>query len=141
MAAGGFVTLPYKRRHIMFQIDFASRIPIYEQLVTNIIRLASAGVIKSGDKLPPVRTLASQLGVNPNTVAKAYRVLEADGYIFSTVGRGSFLTDKLSESSAHKLLALDEFKKAAQKANLFGLSKNELTDIINKTYEGGDTVD
>ena len=82
----------------MFQIDFASRVPIYEQLCTNIIKLASAGVFKSGDKLPPVRILASQLGINPNTVAKAYRELESQGYIFSTVGRGSFLTDKLTEN-------------------------------------------
>lgn len=125
----------------MFQIDFASRIPIYEQLVTNIIKLASAGVIKSGDKLPPVRILASQLGVNPNTVAKAYRVLESYGYIFSTVGRGSFLTDKLSESSAQKMMALDEFKKAVEKANLFGISKDELFNIINSTYKGGGSVD
>ena len=64
----------------MFQIDFASRVPIYEQLVQNIIKLASAGVIKSGDKLPPVRTLASQLGINPNTAAKAYGILESEGY-------------------------------------------------------------
>ena len=119
----------------MFQIDFASRVPIYEQLCTNIIKLASAGVFKSGDKLPPVRILASQLGINPNTVAKAYRELESQGYIFSTVGRGSFLTDKLTENCAQKMLALDNFKEATKNACLFGVSKEEITEIIENTFK------
>ena len=119
----------------MFQIDFASRVPIYEQLCTNIIKLASAGVFKSGDKLPPVRILASQLGINPNTVAKAYRELESQGYVFSTVGRGSFLTDKLTEDCAQKMLALDNFKEATKNACLFGVSKEEMTEIIENTFK------
>ncbi|MGN0490078.1 GntR family transcriptional regulator [Ruminococcus sp.] len=119
----------------MFQIDFASRVPIYEQLCTNIIKLASAGVFKSGDKLPPVRILASQLGINPNTVAKAYRELESQGYIFSTVGRGSFLTDKLTENCAQKMLALDNFKESTKNAYLFGVSKEEMTEIIENTFK------
>ena len=119
----------------MFQIDFASRVPIYEQLCTNIIKLASAGVFKSGDKLPPVRILASQLGINPNTVAKAYRELESQGYIFSTVGRGSFLTDKLTENCAQKMLAIDNFKEATKNAYLFGVSKEEMTEILENTFK------
>lgn len=125
----------------MFQIDFASRVPIYEQLCTNIIKLASAGVFKSGDKLPPVRILASQLGINPNTVAKAYRELESQGYIFSTVGRGSFLTDKLTENCARKMLALDNFKEATKNACLFGVSKEKMTEIIENTFKGGKDFD
>ena len=125
----------------MFQIDFASRVPIYEQLCTNIIKLASAGVFKSGDKLPPVRILASQLGINPNTVAKAYRELESQGYIFSTVGRGSFLTDKLTENCAQKMLAIDNFKEATKNAYLFGVSKEEMTEIIESTFKGGKDFD
>ncbi len=125
----------------MFQLDFASRVPIYEQLCNNVIKLASAGVIKPGDKLPPVRTLAAQLGVNPNTVAKSYRILESNEYIYSTVGRGTFLTEKLSKDSAQAIIALDEFKKAAENAYLFGVKKDELLGIVNKTFEGGKNVD
>lgn len=125
----------------MFQIDFASRVPIYEQLCTNIIKLASAGVFKSGDKLPPVRILASQLGINPNTVAKAYRELESQGYIFSTVGRGSFLTDKLTENCAQKMLAIESFREAAKNACLFGVSKEEMTEILENTFKGGKNFD
>lgn len=86
----------------MFTIDFTSRVPIYEQICNNVIKLASAGVFKSGDRLPPVRTVAKEIGVNPNTVAKAYRTLEIDGYIYSTVGRGTFMTDKLTKDTAYR---------------------------------------
>lgn len=125
----------------MFQIDFASREPIYEQIYNSVIKLASAGVIKSNDKLPPVRTLAGQLGINPNTVVKAYHMLENDGYIYSTVGRGSFLTDKLSKNSAQKIMAIKEFKEAVQKAKLFGIKIDELLEIISETERGVESVD
>ena len=125
----------------MFQVDFASRVPIYEQICTNIIKLASAGVFKSGDKLPPVRILASQLGINPNTVAKAYRDLENDGYIYSTVGRGSFLTDKLSKDSAQKMLAYDNLKEAVKNAYLFGVSREKMFELIENTFKGGQNID
>lgn len=120
----------------MFQIDLASRTPIYEQLVQNIVRLASAGVIKSGDKLPPVRALAGQLGINPNTAAKAYRMLESEGYIYTVVGSGSFMSDKL-QNSALKMVAVNEFMSATKKAQIYGATKEELTGIINNTFEGG----
>ena len=125
----------------MFQIDFASRVPIYEQICTNIIKLASAGVFKSGDKLPPVRILATQLGINPNTVAKAYRELETDGYIYSTVGRGSFLTDKLSKDSAQKMLAYNGLRDSMKNAHLFGVSKEEMFELIENVFKGGQNID
>ena len=81
----------------MFQLDYGSRIPIYEQLFNNVISLVAAGVLRPGDKLPAVRLLADELGINPNTVAKAYRALENEGYIYTMVGRGTFVADKLSQ--------------------------------------------
>lgn len=119
----------------MLQVNFASRVPIYEQIVRGFISLASAGVMKSGDKLPPVRTLAEELGINPNTVAKAYRELEKDGYIYSSVGRGSFLTDKL-EDSAQKMLVLDKFEKTTSEAHMYGAKREELIEIIDSIYRG-----
>lgn len=124
----------------MVQVNFASRVPIYEQIVKGFINLASAGVMKSGDKLPPVRTLAAELGINPNTVAKAYRELENDGYIYSTVGRGSFLTDRL-ENSAQKMIALDRFAKSTNEARMYGASRGQLIEIIDSVYGGGETLD
>lgn len=125
----------------MFQLDFASRIPIYEQICNTVVKLASVGVLKPGDRLPPVRTLATELGINPNTVAKSYRILESDGYIYSTVGRGTFLTEKLSEGLSRQLIALEEFKIAVQNAQLYGVKKDELISVLCSTYEGGEKVD
>lgn len=121
----------------MIQIDLTSRVPIYEQICTNIIRLASAGVLNPGDKLLPVRSLASELGINPNTVAKAYKLLENDGYIISNVGRGSYVSDKLTKLYAEQVIALDDFKHSALQANLLSIDKAELKDIIDEVYNGG----
>ena len=121
----------------MFTIDFTSRVPIYEQICNNVIRLASAGVFKSGDRLPPVRTVAKEIGVNPNTVAKAYRTLEIDGYIYSTVGRGTFMTDKLTKDTAYRDMALKAFREATKNAELYSVPRQQLIDIIDAIYEGG----
>lgn len=121
----------------MIQIDLTSRVPIYEQICTNIIRLASAGVLKPGDKLLPVRSLASELGINPNTVAKAYKLLENDGYIVSNVGRGSYVSDKLTKVCAERAMALDDFKQSTKIANLLSVDKAELNRIIENIYNGG----
>lgn len=121
----------------MIQIDLTSRVPIYEQICTNIIRLASAGVLKPGDKLLPVRSLASELGINPNTVAKAYKLLENDGYIVSNVGRGSYVSDKLTKDCDERAMALDDFKQSTKIANLLSVDKAELNRIIENIYNGG----
>ena len=115
----------------MFTIDFSILVPIYEQICNNVIRLASAGVFKSGDRLPPVRTVAKEIGVNPNTVAKAYRTLEIDGYIYSTVGRGTFMTDKLTKDTAYRDMALKAFREATKNAELYSVPRQQLIDIID----------
>ena len=116
----------------MFQIDPSTRIPIYEQIINNVIKMASLGVLKPGDKLPPVRILASELGINPNTAAKAYRDLEAKGYIYSTVGRGSFLSEQATQNFAQKELAVDKFKAAAREGVTYASTRDELVAIIDK---------
>ena len=125
----------------MFQIDFTSKVPIYEQLCANIIKLASARVIKPHDKIPPVRILASQIGINPNTVAKAYKDLEQMGYIYTCVGRGSFLSEKLEQTSAQKIQAMENFKVYLREALMHGMSKDEAIEIVNAIYEGGKNID
>lgn len=116
----------------MFSLDLSSRVPIYEQLYNNVVRLISAGVLKPNDQLPPVRSLATELSVNPNTVSKAYKMLESDGYICSAVGKGSFISPDLSEKNAEKKLALDNIEKEVQKAASAGVSKKEILEIIER---------
>lgn len=78
----------------MILIDVKSRQPIYEQLYNGIVRLSALGAMLPGEQLPSVRSLAQELGVNPNTVQKAYQLLERDGLIVSAPGKGSFLADQ-----------------------------------------------
>ena len=125
----------------MLTVNFQSRIPVYQQLYDDVVRLASMGILKSHTKLPPVRTLATELGINPNTVAKAYRMLEADGYIYSTVGRGSFVSDKLGKSEAEKIEAKQKLKQALHQAYKNGVTKEEINAMINQLINGGEIYD
>ena len=75
----------------MFEVDLMSRIPIYEQLYRKTVELVLKGILQEGEQLPSVRSLATELHVNPNTVAKAYSLLERDGIVCSVAGRGSFM--------------------------------------------------
>lgn len=122
----------------MLTVNFQSRTPVYQQLYDDVVRLASLGVLKSNTKLPPVRVLATELGINPKTVSKAYKMLEADGYIYSTVGRGSFVSDKLCQDEAEKIATRQELKIALKKAYKKGVTKEEIVNMIEQIIEGVD---
>lgn len=117
----------------MFDIDLQSRTPIYEQLYKRVVELTVKKQLCPNDKLPSVRELAKELGVNPNTVSKAFQNLERDGIIYSLAGRGSFISDK--NGDIIKQNAADNFKTAAKEAMTAGLSSEEMTDIVNKVFQ------
>ncbi len=119
----------------MLTVNFQSRTPVYQQLYDDVVRLVSLGVLKSNTKLPPVRTLAAELGINPNTVSKAYKMLEADGYIYSTVGRGSFISDQLGQKEAAKIQVEQDLKKSVEQAYKHGVLKEEVLEIVRQIYE------
>lgn len=75
----------------MIQIDPRSRVAIYEQIIRRVEELVTCGILQKDEQLPSVRTLAGTLGINPNTIQKAYAILEQDGVIYSRQGRGSFI--------------------------------------------------
>ena len=114
-----------------------SRTPVYQQLYDDVIRLVSLGVLKSDTKLPPVRILATELGINPNTVQKAYKMLEKDGYIYSTVGRGSFVSNKLDQNQAEKIQAKNDLKESIDKAYKKGITKDEMIELVDEITSGG----
>lgn len=113
----------------MFDIDLMSRTPIYEQLYKKVVELILKGVLNEQDKLPSVRSLATELSVNPNTVAKAYSLLERDGIIYSLAGRGSFV------AKPDKLVAqehiLESFDNAVHDALEMGIAPDTLTQRID----------
>lgn len=88
----------------MFSLDYRDRRPIYEQVQDGLRRLIITGNIPAGSKLPPIRAMARQLEINPNTIQRAYGHLELEGYIYSVPGKGNFaalpqdVTDKRRRS-------------------------------------------
>lgn len=126
----------------MFVLDYKSRLPIYEQLYRSITRMAALGAMEQGEALPSVRSLAQELGVNPNTVQKAYQMLERDGIIFSVQGKGSFLAGDETAVARRKKQALERVKEAAAEAAACGVKKEEILAQISGAYEGkGDQHD
>ena len=114
----------------MITIDIRSRTPIYEQIYKSVCVDIAKGILREDDKLPGARTLAKELGLNPNTVAKAYSMLERDGIIYSAAGRGCFVASQKA-SSAHKRLE-DELKGKLAEALASGLSKERITELLDE---------
>ncbi|HIT79421.1 MAG TPA: GntR family transcriptional regulator [Candidatus Faecivivens stercorigallinarum] len=120
----------------MFQIDLrGGKGAIYQQLKDEVIRLCSMGILSADDQLPSVRALARELGINPNTVAKAYSQLESDGITYSVAGRGSFIRGDVFQMEDVRKKMLGEFIEAAQKAKSLGFQKSELTEQLNVIYD------
>ncbi len=121
----------------LFSINYQSREPIYEQLYNNVIRLISLGILEPKQQLPPVRQLATQLGVNPNTVSKAYKTLEQDGVIYSVVGKGSFIMPELTVANSKKIEALNAVTDSVEVAMNFGVLKQEILTLVEDIYKKG----
>ncbi len=118
----------------MLQVDLQSRTPIYEQLIRGIVRLKALGVLQPEEKLPSVRQLATSLGINPNTVQKAYQLLEQDGVIYSVNGKGSFLSSGEGAGQSIIKAAKDSLKAAACDAAMAGLPKAQALEICEEAY-------
>lgn len=122
----------------MFQLDLKSRKSIYEQVVDNIKELIITGVIPPEEKLPSVRDLSKTLTVNPNTIQKAYRSLEFQGYIYTVTGLGTFAlrpdNNKIDESmvAAIKDKIRSEIKELLYLGVSFTDSKKILDDLMSE---------
>ena len=106
--------------------------PIYVQIKEGLCRLILSGAMATGERLPSVRELASQLAINPNTIQRAYRELESDGFIYSVSGKGSFVA-ALQEVDAGRRSAKErEFRAAAQELLRLGTPKAELVAMLDE---------
>ncbi len=119
----------------MISLDYRSRVPIYDQIVNGIIKLKTMGVLNPDDKLPSVRQLANELRVNPNTVQKAYAMLETDGIIYSVSGKGSFISGDSDAAATLQKAAKDEFVKAILAAADRGISRDELVKLVEENLK------
>ena len=122
----------------MISINYRDPRPIYEQIQSELRRLMLTGALPPGSRLPSVRELAGQLAINPNTIQRAYRELEADGYILSVAGKGSFVAqvDQLAEQQ--KKQAVGAFLAAAQRLRALGLTQAQLTQLLTQEDAAND---
>ena len=110
----------------MLQLNYRDPRPIYTQIVSEYKRLILSGALVRGEKLPSVRDLAGQLAINPNTIQRAYRELETDGFIVSMPGKGSFVADAADLGRQKKLDAEHTLRAAAESLLSLGYSGDAL---------------
>ena len=110
----------------MIHINFRDARPIYEQVRDGFRQLILSGVLPADSKLPSVRELAAELAINPNTIQRAYRELEAEGYICSVPGRGSFVRQDDAAARARRAELLERWDGLTAELLQLGLTKEEL---------------
>lgn len=123
----------------MIVLDYRDKRPIYEQVVEKLEHLIICGGMEANSKLPSVRTLAMELSVNPNTIQRAYAQLEQDGYIYTIIGRGNYVTDKSEWQKGHFESLKRDFTELLKQARDAGLPHQELLSLIDSVYnsQGG----
>ena len=120
----------------MIVLDYRDSRPLYQQVKDSLRRMMLTGLLEPDEKLPSVRSLATQLAINPNTTQRAYAELEAEGYIYSVAGRGSFVSAgdgehlrRIAELTGRLVPLLEELKS-------LGYTREQLLAL----WEGGDEV-
>ena len=116
----------------MLHLDYRDARPIYEQVKDGLRKLVVTGVIREGEKLPSVRTLASSLAINPNTIQKAYEALEAEGYVYSVPGKGSFAAPHSGVDEQRKAQLLEQLDALLKELAWLGLSADQVCGHIRE---------
>lgn len=121
----------------MFQLDSKSHLSIYEQVIENIKELIMTDILAEDSKLPSVRELSKDLTVNPNTVQKAFKELEREGYIYTVSGKGTFVSPKDDiTTDPSKIEELQRIISSAYKSLLnMGLGEPDARQLVMDTMD------
>ena len=120
----------------MFQLDFGDHRPLYEQIKDKIKDLIISGALAENDKVPSVRELASMLAINPNTIQKAYKDLENEGYIYSQRARGSFVAPPSAVAQRYKVTELyEKLDNLLQEMFFCGITYEDINKHVNAVYK------
>ena len=115
---------------MMFLLNIQSKVPIFEQIQTQMIRFIETGVLKEDDRLPSVRQLAKDNGINPNTVTKAYAMLEQNGYVYNIPKKGVYVAHVDKAHLGHSEQILSALKPLAES----GISREEIETCLDTLY-------
>ena len=116
----------------MIQINFHDSRPIYEKVKDSLRQLILSGALPEGDRLPSVRELAVSLTINPNTIQRAYRELEQEGYIVSVPGKGSFVAHGGGARAARMAELREKLSALAAEFEAVGVSRAEMADMLKE---------
>lgn len=120
----------------MLHLDYRDPRPIYSQIFDGIREQIAAGILPPGEKLPSVRELAGNLAINPNTIQRAYRQLEMEGWIITVGGKGCFVCGSLQAKELELERWYTAFDEAASSLTALGIDKESLIERLRK---GADT--
>ena len=118
----------------MILLDYKDRRPIYEQIADKLSDLMVRGVLAENTPLPSVRSLATDLSINPNTVQRAYLELERRGYIYSQKGKGSFVAGMDSILAGKEAAVLKELSDLVSRAQAAGIGEETLCNAVRRLY-------
>ena len=116
----------------MIHLDYRDARPIYTQIADGIREQIRTGILQSGDKLPSVRELATQLTINPNTIQRSYRELEMQGWIASVTGKGSFVCGVPYAHETQEQKLLRQFDQLTEELLQMGIRPETLIDRLRK---------
>ena len=119
----------------MLQLNYRDPRPIYEQVKSEFRRLILSGALPRGEKLPSVRELAGSLAINPNTIQRAYRELEAEGCSISMPGKGSCVADAADIARQKHQAAEQALRQALADLRALGCSAEELDALYAQMRE------
>lgn len=124
---------------IPINLNYRDPRPIYVQVKESLRQLIARGVLTPESKLPSVREIAGSLAINPNTIQRAYRELESEGFIYSVPGKGSFVSERpaVSEEALEKLW--EQFDRTVRELRYLGVSGEDLAARLQN--EGGSPND
>lgn len=118
----------------MIKVDTSSFVPIYEQIKKEFKKEIFRGDLKPNDPLPSIRDLATELLINPNTVARAYRELEMEGFIYTRKGKGCYVADDSTQlmTEERKSILNHSFDEVIEEAKKYGLDREEIKKLFEE---------
>lgn len=120
----------------MISLNYRDSRPIYEQIRDGLRKLIVTGALGADEKLPSVRALAAQLAINPNTIQRAYESLEAEGYVYSIPGKGSFAAPRTGVDEERRDRLLGQFDSLTAELLYLGVTRDRLIARIRE--KGGE---
>ncbi len=121
----------------MIVLDYQDRRPLYEQVAEKLQRMIVKGILAKDEQLPSVRSLAMELSVNPNTIQRAYGLLEREGYIYPVKGRGNFVSPPESFMRGQKDSFFRELDQLLLQGYDLGVSRLEVCEHVDIVYKEG----